>query len=136
MIRSSAPRKKVQKRRVQRDPIPFARVKAEIQLESSHKVAESRVFLTDMSPSGLGCFVNFQIDKGEKVSVVIEQPKHLFVKGEVIWCSPYTLDTKIISSEFFRFRIGVRFTFDTPEEEQALKQFCEDLYRHENKDKK
>lgn len=128
MIRGYGPRKPKQQRKEKRKDLPFARVSAEIQLDSTKEVAESRVFLNDLSPTGVGCFVIEPIDKGEKVSLVIEQPKHLFVKGEIMWCTPYTLDTKIISSEQFRYRVGIRFEFESTEEAAAVKAFCEELY--------
>lgn len=117
-----------QKRHDSRKNLPFSRVSAEIQIESTKQVLDSRVFLTDLTPSGVGCFVDKALDKGTVVAIVIEQPKHLFVKGEVIWCSPYTLETKIIATEQFRYRVGIKFLFDDAEDQEALKQYCEDLY--------
>ncbi|MBI3544153.1 MAG: PilZ domain-containing protein [Deltaproteobacteria bacterium] len=128
MMRGFGPRKPKQQRQKERKPIPFLRVSAEIMVESTKTIAESRVFLNDMSPTGVGCFTNVAIDKGETVSLVIEQPKHLFVKGEIMWCSPYTLSTKILTQAEFKYRVGIKFCFDSDEEKAALKKFCEDLY--------
>lgn len=117
-----------QHRREKRREIPFHRVSAEIKLEESEEVTASRVFLNDLSPAGVGCFVPMAIDKGQKVSMVIEQPKHLFVKGEVMWCTPYTLNTKVLSPEQFSYRIGIRFSFESDAEREAVATYCNDLY--------
>jgi len=109
------------------------RVSAEVKIDDTGEIINCRVFLTDLSPSGVGLFINEQIEKGTELSMVIEQPKHLYVKGEVVWCTPYTLDTKIISNDVFKFRIGVKFLFDFPEEQEALKKYCEELAEENNK---
>lgn len=128
MIRGYGPRKPKQKRKVTRVEIPFQRVSAEIKVDSNGEINESRVILNDLTPLGVGCFINVPLDKGEMVSIVIEQPKHLFLKGQVEWCKPYTLDTKIISEENFRYRIGIKFVFDTPEEAAEVKKYWEELH--------
>src|SRR5690348_10037818 len=103
MMKGFGPKKaNKQLRKDKRTQIPFFRVHAEIKIEATGEVAEARVFLNDLSPSGVGCFSTIAIDKGLAVAVVIEQPKQIYLKGEVQWCSPYTLDTKIISSEQYK----------------------------------
>lgn len=116
-----------QQRRDKRKEIPFFRVKASIQISSTKTVAEARVMLNDLSAAGVGCFVNTAIEKGEKVALVIENPKHIYLSGEVVWCSPYTLSTKILSTEQFKYRVGIKFHFDTAEEQDAIKKFIDDV---------
>lgn len=129
MMRGFSSRKPKQQRQKERKPIPFQRVSAQIMIDSSKQIADSRVFLNDMSPTGLGCFTNVPIDKGEIVSISIEQPRHFFVKAEVMWCAHYSLSTKVLSTERFAYRVGVRFLFDSDEDRQAVKAFCEELYK-------
>lgn len=129
MIRGSGPKKpNKQLRQAKRKIIPFQRVHANIKIERTNETAESRVFLNDLSPTGVGCFVNVAIDKGELVAMVIEQPKHIYLRGEVIWCSPYTLDTKILTAERYDYRVGIKFIFDSPEEADIVKKYVEELY--------
>jgi len=128
MLRGFGPRRPKQQRQKERKHIPFYRVSAEIMIESTKEVANSRVFLNDMSPTGVGCFTNIPIEKGEVISLVIEQPRHLFVKGQVLWCSPYSMSTKVLSQETFKFRVGIKFSFTDDEEREAIKKFCQDLY--------
>ena len=128
MMRGFGPRKPKTQRAKERKAIPFHRVSAEILIDSTKEVADSRVFLNDLSPTGVGCFVNVAIEKGEAVSIVIEQPKHLYVKGQVMWCAPYTMSTKVLSAEQFKYRVGIKFSFDSEDEKSALKKYCEELY--------
>lgn len=127
MIRGFGPKKK-QQRKNERKPIPFMRVSAEIQIDSSKAITESRVFLNDMNPTGVGCFVNAPIDKGERVSIFFRQPQQIFIKGEVAWCSPYNLDSKVLSNEQFKYRVGVKFIFATDDERIAVRAFCEKFF--------
>ena len=86
------------KREDVRTYIPFQRVKAEIQNEVTKAIVEGRVFLNDLSASGVGLFTPTPLVTGDKVSIVIEEPKHIFIKGKVIWCAQYTMSTKIITN--------------------------------------
>jgi len=128
MIRGFGPKKPKQQRKEKRKDVPFMRLSAKVKSESSSQVSESRVFLQDLSPGGVGIFTNLQFPKGDRVSIVIEQPKTLYVRGEVMWCNPYTFDTKVLSADQYKYRAGIRFVYDSPEEEAAVKSFCEDLY--------
>lgn len=128
MMRGFGPRKPKQSRSKGRKHIPFARVSAEIMITATKQIVDSRVFLNDLSPTGVGCFTNTHVDKGENISLVIEQPRHLFVKGQVLWCTPYTMSTKILSQETFKYRVGIKFIFADEEEKAALRKFCDDLY--------
>ena len=79
MIRGSGPKKpNRQQRQTKRKPIPFLRVRATIKIESTSETIESRVFLNDLSPTGIGCFVNTPIDIGQKVAIVLEKPKQIY----------------------------------------------------------
>ncbi len=121
------PAPKKPKPRKERKKILFQRVTAEIQIQSSKEVIASRVLLSDLNPKGVGLFVHNPIEKGEKIALVIEQPKHLYVRGEVIWCAPYSLDTKVLMQESFPFRIGIKFIYDSPAEKQTMETYCAEL---------
>ncbi|MGE4234443.1 MAG: PilZ domain-containing protein [Bacteriovoracia bacterium] len=127
MFGNDLPGKPKAKKRAPRAKIPLQRVTAEVKLESNKKILPSRVFLTDLNPQGVGFFSTEAIEKGELVSIVIEQPRHLFVKGEVIWCKPYTLDTKILSEDSYTWRVGVVFDLKTKEEQESIKKYCEEI---------
>lgn len=116
------------KRRAPRIQISMQRVHAEIQVEATKQVVDARVFLNDLSTTGVGLFAHDNLVPGENISVVIEQPRHLYVKGVVVWCSPYTMTTKIITAETFNYRAGIRFIFDTEEERKTIADYVESLH--------
>jgi hypothetical protein len=134
MLRGFGPRKGgKQKRKSSRKDLPFLRVPAKLMVDKTKEVVECRVFLSDLSADGVGCFSNLSLDKGEVIALVIEQPKNLFVKGEIAWCQPYSLDTKVISTENFKFRMGIKFLFDEPEEKRAIQNYINELYAENSK---
>lgn len=129
MIRGPGPKKpNRQQRYVKRKPIPFLRVRATIKVESTSETLESRVFLNDLSPTGIGCFVNTPIDIGQKVAVVLEKPKQIYLNGEIIWCAPYAHDSKVLSAERYNYRVGIKLIFDSPEQAEIVKQYIDDIY--------
>ena len=115
-------------RKVERTKVPFKRVSAKIQADDTQEVAECRIFLNDLKKKGVGCFANVSFDKGLKISMVIEHPRALYLRGEIIWCSPYSSGANIISAEQFKYRVGIKFNFSAPDEEEAIKKFLEELY--------
>lgn len=120
-------RPRQQRQKVRKQHIPFTRLSAKIMVDSSKAVANCRVFLNDLSPEGVNCFADVSVGKGEIVSIVVEQPKHLFVKGLVLWCSPILTTAKVLSKESYKYRVGVKFRFTDDEEREALTKYCQEL---------
>jgi hypothetical protein len=127
MLKGYNTRKPRQKRKEKRRFIPFNRISAEVRIEATKEVFDCRVFLNDLGPTGVGCFVTDRFEKGEAVSITFEKPQRIYLRGVVAWCSPYTLSPKVITKEQFSWRIGIKFLFETPEEAAAVKKFCEDI---------
>ena len=128
MFRGAIQRKKKATQKRDEKVIPVQRVHAVIKRDSGGDLIEGRVVLNDLTHGGVGCFIDTPIYRGEIVSLVIEQPKHLFVKGKVLGCFPYVQDTKVLHSEQFRYRAVIKFEFDSPEEQLALQKYCDELY--------
>ena len=128
MIRGYGSRKPNQKKKTPKKVVPLQRVSAEIMIEETKEVFDGRVFLSDLNAAGVACFVHSDIPKGAVVSIVIEQPKHLYVRGEVTWCTPYTLDTKVLSIDRFEYRVGIKFVFETPQEAEEIKNYINEIY--------
>jgi hypothetical protein len=128
MIRGYGSRKPNQKKKTAKKAVPLQRVSAEIMIEETKEVFDGRVFLSDLNTAGVACFVNSELPKGAVISVVIEQPKHLYLRGEVAWCTPYTLDTKVLSIDRFDYRIGIKFIFETPQEAEEIKNYINEIY--------
>jgi hypothetical protein len=102
----------------------FLRVSAQVRIESTDNVIQGRALLHDLTPGGISLFIDTPLVRGEKISIVIEQPKHVYVKGEITWCGICPLDSKILHVENFKYRIGVKFHFETEQEAQAIGDFC------------
>ena len=117
------------KRRRPRVTIPFKRLPGELQIEHSRQVVRCRVLLTDISPSGVGIFIENAVDIGSRVTLVLEQPKHLFLKGEIMWCSLFNLHPHVITAEHFKYRAGMHFTFDSPTAEREFQEFCATIFK-------
>lgn len=119
--------KKLRERRKVKRNYPlqrFVRVNAQVQIQGTDIVINGRALLHDMTPAGVSLFVEDALPRGEKISLVIEYPKHVYVTGEVAWCAICPLDSKVIHVESFRYRIGIKFVFETEKEAKAIGDFC------------
>jgi Tfp pilus assembly protein PilZ len=115
------------RRRAPRVHIPMQKVQAEIQVDSSKEVVPAKVLLNDLSLTGVGLFTEAPLPISDYVSLVIEYPRHLYVKGKVIWCTPYTFDTKIITQEHYPYRAGIKFIFDNEQEQKNVQEYIESI---------
>ena len=105
----------------------FQRVQVVLKLGEGRRLVHGRIFLNDLTPDGVGLFIEEPLVRGQSVSHVIEQPEHLYLKGQVAWCGLYTLTARVISVESFRYRVGIRLIFDSAEERAAVRAYCETL---------
>lgn len=109
--------------------IPMKRLNGEIKVEHSGQVIACRVILTDLGPKGVSLFTESQIEVGAKVTLVLEQPKHLFLKAELLWCNLFALHTHVLSNQAFIYRAGLVFHFENPEQEREFREFCDYFHR-------
>lgn len=116
------------KKNKRRGGILFKRSSGELRLEQSQQVVRCRMLLNDLSPTGVGLFLESKVEIGGLVTLVLEQPRHMFLKGEVLWCNLYTLHNSVISTDAFLYRAGVRFSFTTPKEAEEFKNYCDSLF--------
>jgi len=111
----------------------FRRVEAEIKLltvgaENSPPMPV-RVILNDLSPKGMGLFSVQNVISGQEVLITLKEPKALTIKARVIACQEYENESHILSPKSYPYRLGVKFIFDSPEQEQQVKEFCEEIER-------
>jgi hypothetical protein len=129
-VRAQANARKRERERVRRG-IHIKRVRAEIktvgELAAPALVTQARVLLNDFSPKGVGVFAHAPIIVGQLVSLTLEEPKRFYVKGRVVWCQEYAMESHVLSETPFHYRMGIEFVFETPEEEQQVKDYCEAL---------
>ncbi len=108
------------KRKKIRQNIPFKRVGAVIEVASTSESFAIRVFLNDISDTGIGIFSSLMIPPEEKVSVQFTQPTEVSIPGIVVWCAPVESSHKIVSSESFLYRVGIQFNIEDPEVEKSI----------------
>ena len=117
------PKPKTTPRRQPKAMTRLYRVPAAIKREKNDEIMYGRIFLVDLSPSGVGIFLPEPLAKDEIVTLVIEHPRHIYVKGTISFCGLYTLHTAVLSPESFAYRAYIKFVFDSPEEREALRKF-------------
>ncbi|MBI3555788.1 MAG: PilZ domain-containing protein [Deltaproteobacteria bacterium] len=120
----------VERRARARKNLPHQRLQrtsAQIQIRETGDVIAGRVFLSDITPDGVGVFLAAPLQKGEEVFLVLEHPKHLFLRAEVVWCNLYRRDTRIISAENFQYRAGIKFQFDTESDQLLVNRYFEEI---------
>lgn len=108
--------------------IHMKRASAQIKLEHDPaQVITSRVLLNDLTPKGVGLFAVSPLLPGSQVLLTIDQPKQMFVKGRVVWCMEFDLNSHVLSEQKFRYRVGIQFQFASEEERQALAAYVQSL---------
>jgi hypothetical protein len=58
---------------------------------------------------------------------VIDQPRHLYIKGKVRWSTLMLPSSRIITEDPMVYRVGIEFTFESAEERDAIKKYCDEL---------
>jgi Tfp pilus assembly protein PilZ len=91
---------------------------------------EVRVILNDFTQKGMGLFSAHRFSSGEDVTIELETPNKIQLKGKIAWCQEYEARGKILTEHSFSYRVGLHFTFASAEEEQAVKTYCADLLQN------
>jgi hypothetical protein len=125
-------------RRRERDrmrlPFHIKRVNASVALSgpdaASSTSVEVRVILNDFTPKGMGLFSPNKFAAGDEVTVTLDNPKKIQLKGRIIWCQEYEARGKVLTEQTFSYRVGVQFFFASEEEEKSLKAYCDDLLQN------
>ncbi|HAR41911.1 MAG TPA: hypothetical protein DCS07_04660 [Bdellovibrionales bacterium] len=114
-------------------PLHFRRVEAELKLltagQENSPSMPVRVILNDLSPKGMGMFVVQNLISGQEILITLKEPKALTIKARVIACQEYENESHILSPKTYPYRMGVRFIFDSPEQEQEIQAFCDEINR-------
>ncbi len=101
----------------------LTRISAVIRIEASGQTVDARLVLHELHDAGVECFVNRYIARGERVSLILEQPERLVVQGTVATWYPFTSSAKVLGADVFRYRLGIKFHFNSPAELEALKKY-------------
>jgi hypothetical protein len=118
------------KREKARKSLHFRRVTAQIKITGGNScVHDVRVILNDLSPKGLGLFSPVNLHVGQEVAITLEKPRRFYVKARVVYSHPLEGAGKVITDCAFGHRVGLEFVLDSPEEAQAVTEFCEEMNR-------
>lgn len=113
--------------------IHIKRVRADIKLMSTLGVPgiwEIRIVLNDLTPLRVELYSPKPIQQGEEVAITLEYPKRIYLRGVVSWCQEHCVDSHIISTVDFSYRIGIRLIFQSQEEETTVKSFYDELMKN------
>lgn len=117
-----------------RKPLHIQRVKAEIKITNpqsgENQVSEARAILNDISKRGMGVFSPHPLSVGQEITITIDQPRQIFLRGKVVWCQEFETSRHVLSANPFNYRLGVKFIFNSAQDEEAVAAYCEELNRH------
>jgi hypothetical protein len=110
-------------------PMHLRRVVGQLKAANNEEAANARVLLNDLTPKGMGLFCSKPMMVGEEVSLTLEQPKQFYVKGRVVWCQEYSVDSHVLSKVSYSYRVGIEFIFDTDEDRKTVEDYCAELMK-------
>ncbi len=130
-----APNQKIRnltkKREKSRKTIHIKRISADLHLISDQENKTStRLILNDLSTKGAGIFSPTPFIGGQEVLIKIIDPKKLEIKARIIWCQQHTASSRVLSDVPFAYRIGVEFIFTSPEDQQKVDQYFEEVNKN------
>jgi hypothetical protein len=135
MWNNQSQRPKVKKREKERIrlPIHIKRITALLDLLSPEPTEivqmEVRVVLNDFSTKGMQLFSSEPLIPGQSVSLTIQDPVYISVRAKVRWCQEYNPGGHVLSVQPYSYRLGIEFIPSSPEEQQAIKNFYDEITR-------
>jgi hypothetical protein len=115
-----------------RNPIRMKRVPAQMRIPSKDDgeptIVNTRFVLNDMTAKGLNLFVPAPLMVGQELSITIEYPRSIFLKGRVHVCTEVVTSGRVMSEVKCAYRLAIELIFADEEEAAAVKAFTEELY--------
>jgi hypothetical protein len=71
--------------------------------------------------------VNRHLARGEGVTLVFEQPRHILLKGLVTAWFPFSRSTRVLGQDPFSYRAKIVFELATKAEQDELQKFRAEL---------
>ncbi|MGK5089275.1 PilZ domain-containing protein [Bdellovibrionota bacterium FG-2] len=131
---------KPQRRTTERKAFPFhiRRVEAQFKVVTKRAnpledITTARVILNDLTPTGLGIFLPRPIMVGQEISITLEEPRQIYLRGRIVWCMEIDAGSHVISvNQRYSYRLGIQFMFESATEKEAVKQFVEQVTREQS----
>ncbi len=130
---------KPNRRTTERRAFPFhiKRVEAQIKIVTKkanplEDISTARVILNDLTPSGLGIFLPHPIMAGQEISITLEDPRQIYLRARVVWCMEIDAGSHVITvQQRYSYRLGIKFLFESAQEQEAVKQFVDEVAREQ-----
>lgn len=132
-VRALQNAKKRQQDRLKR-PIHIRRIRAGIKIvaisDAEQPFSEVHLVLNDISPGGIGFYAPKGIHVGQEITLSLDEPKSIQLRGKVIWSQEIKTHSHVLYSPDYAYRVGVRFLFANNEEKEAVQNYCVDLFKN------
>jgi Tfp pilus assembly protein PilZ len=99
-------------------------------VELGDQKIDVRLILNDLTPKGMGLFSSNRFSAGDEVTIHLESPKKMQIKGKIAWCQEYEVRGKVLTAQSFSYRVGLSFVFATKEEEATMKAYCDEVMQN------
>ncbi len=112
--------------------LKIKRVPAQLQLtgtkgETIGEALETRIVLNDFAPTGVKVFVPKPLGVGQTVTLNLELPTSLTVKGRIRVCQDQLHQLRTFSPHALTHWVWMEFEFSSGAEETILKDYCHQL---------
>jgi len=87
----------------------FNRYEIQLLSQDSPTPQKGRLLLSDLSPNGMGVFLQNELTPGSQIVIKIIQSDSHFsaLRGVVKWCARHNLNSRVLSSSHFSYRAGI-----------------------------
>jgi hypothetical protein len=133
-LRNSRTRAAREKLRSKSSVLHLKRVAAEIRLfvQGSSQLSQvlmGRLILNDLQATSIRICTAEPLYMGQEVEIVVREPRPIYVRGIVVFSHNFQQGSRVISPTSFKFRVGIRPVFETPQDEKEYSQYCLELMR-------
>ena len=91
-------------------------------------VSEARIMLNDFTEKGVDLFTTIKFPFKEEVSLTMESPARFFQKGEIVRCEMAIPSSKIVSDTAYKYRVTIKFKFDSQEQQKTVQNFIAEIF--------
>lgn len=132
-MRSVRSQRKRERDREQRNAFHYRRVKVELRLPddfgTATRTVHARALLNDLTSRGIKVFTPHALELGTELALTIQAPKPFFVRARVVACSEVSFESRIITDNPLRYRVGLTFEFRSSSESIAVSEYVEQMMR-------
>lgn len=87
----------------------------------------ARALLNEFTPSGICLYTTTPLTPNLDMILELNHPKKFTLKARVVWCQYQPSSNHVLTAKPYAYRLGLAFSFDTPEQADVFKKFCEEM---------